>query len=49
MIDAIEAGDADGADHLARIHTDLFRDRIVRYVNRNLASEINLRSVSKTA
>ena len=49
MIKAIEDGDADGADELARIHTDLFRDRIFRYVNKNLAGGVGLGSISKTA
>ena len=49
MIKAIEDGDADGADELARAHTDLFRDRIIRYVNKNLAGGVGLGPVSKSA
>jgi DNA-binding GntR family transcriptional regulator len=42
MIGAIESGDADEAESLARIHTDLFRDRISRYLNSNQAGPIAL-------
>jgi DNA-binding GntR family transcriptional regulator len=42
MIQAIENKDADEAETLARIHTDLFRDRIDRYLNSNLANDIIL-------
>lgn len=44
MIQAIESKNAEEADALARIHTDLFRDRINRYLNSNLASGIALGS-----
>ena len=44
MIKAVENKDAEGADALARIHTDLFRDRIKRYLNSNLASGVSLES-----
>jgi DNA-binding GntR family transcriptional regulator len=42
MIKAIEGNDVEEADALARIHTDLFRDRIKRYLNSNLASSVPL-------
>jgi DNA-binding GntR family transcriptional regulator len=44
MIKAVESRDAEQADGLARIHTDLFRDRIKRYLNNNLASSVSLGS-----
>jgi DNA-binding GntR family transcriptional regulator len=44
MIQAIESKNADEAEALARVHTDLFRDRINRYLNTNLASSISLAS-----
>lgn len=44
MISAIENKDADEADVLARVHTDLFRDRINQYLNSNLASTVSLGS-----
>jgi DNA-binding GntR family transcriptional regulator len=44
MIDAIEYGNAEEADNLARLHTDLFRERIDRYLNNNLAGGIKLGS-----
>jgi DNA-binding GntR family transcriptional regulator len=44
MVEAIENRNADEADKLARIHTDLFRDRINRYLNSNLAGGISLAS-----
>jgi DNA-binding GntR family transcriptional regulator len=44
MIHAIENKNADEAEALARVHTDLFRDRINRYLNSNLASDIALGS-----
>ena len=44
MIQAIENKDAEEAETLARIHTDLFRDRINRYLNSNLASGVALKS-----
>jgi DNA-binding GntR family transcriptional regulator len=42
MIKAVENKDVEEADALARIHTDLFRDRIKRYLNSNLASAVSL-------
>jgi DNA-binding GntR family transcriptional regulator len=42
MIDAIESCDVEQADELARLHTDLFRDRIDRYLHNNLASSMAL-------
>ncbi len=42
MITAIENKEVDQADVLARVHTDLFRDRINRYLNSNLASTVSL-------
>jgi DNA-binding GntR family transcriptional regulator len=42
MIQAIESRNADEAEKLARLHTDLFRDRINRYLNNNLASGVRL-------
>jgi hypothetical protein len=42
MINAVENGAADEAESLARIHTDLFRDRINRYLNSNLAGAMAL-------
>jgi DNA-binding GntR family transcriptional regulator len=44
MVQAIEDGDADKAETLARIHTELFRDRINRYLNGNLAGGLKLTS-----
>jgi DNA-binding GntR family transcriptional regulator len=44
MIRAVESRDADGADALARAHTDLFRDRIERYLKNNLAGGVPLAS-----
>jgi DNA-binding GntR family transcriptional regulator len=44
MIEAIASKDAEEADALARIHTDLFRDRIKRYLSSNLASGVWLES-----
>jgi DNA-binding GntR family transcriptional regulator len=46
MIGAIEMKDVAEADRLARIHTDLFRDRISRYVSNNLASAVPLDSTA---
>ncbi len=40
MIDLVEKGDADGADALARKHTELFKDRVMRYVNSNRAAAV---------
>ena len=42
MIDAIEARNADEAETLARIHTELFRERVNHYLNNNLAGAIAL-------
>jgi DNA-binding GntR family transcriptional regulator len=46
MIQAIENGNADEAESLARVHTDLFRDRINRYLNSNLAGSVTLDSIA---
>jgi DNA-binding GntR family transcriptional regulator len=46
MITAIEAKDIAEADRLARIHTELFRDRINHYLNNNLASAVPLDSTA---
>jgi DNA-binding GntR family transcriptional regulator len=46
MISAIEVKDVETADKLARVHTDLFRDRINRYLRNNLASTIALDSIA---
>jgi DNA-binding GntR family transcriptional regulator len=42
MIRAIENKDSDAAETLARIHTELFRERISGYLNSNLATGIAL-------
>ena len=42
MIQAIENKNADEAETMARVHTDLFRDRINRYLNSNLAGGVVL-------
>ncbi len=42
MIDAVENKNADEAETLARIHTELFRERINRYLNSNLADGVAL-------
>jgi DNA-binding GntR family transcriptional regulator len=44
MILALENRDPEEADALACIHTDLFRERIKRYLNQNPASSISLGS-----
>jgi DNA-binding GntR family transcriptional regulator len=44
MIQAIESRNADAAEALALVHTDLFRDRINRYLHTSLASSISLAS-----
>ena len=44
MIDAVESSDPERADALARAHTDLFRERIERYLNNNLARSVSLGS-----
>lgn len=42
MIERVEQGDVEGADALARKHTDLFKDRVMRYVNSKRASTLPL-------
>ena len=42
MIDAIENKNAEEAETLARVHTELFRERINRYLNSNLADGVAL-------
>lgn len=44
MIQAIENKNPEEAETLARVHTDLFRDRINRYLNSNLASGVTFKS-----
>ena len=44
MIQAIEDKNADEAEELARLHTELFRDRINRYLNSNLGAAMRLGS-----
>jgi DNA-binding GntR family transcriptional regulator len=44
MIQAIENKNPEEAETLARVHIDLFRDRINRYLNSNLASDVSLES-----
>jgi DNA-binding GntR family transcriptional regulator len=44
MIKAVASRDVDEADALARAHTDLFRDRIERYLKNNLAGNVPLES-----
>jgi DNA-binding GntR family transcriptional regulator len=46
MIAAIESRAVDHADTLARIHTELFRERINRYLNSNLAGTVSLGSTA---
>jgi len=46
MIHAIETSDVEKADMLARTHTDLFRDRIARYINANPDRGIVLESIA---
>ncbi len=46
MIDAIERKDLDKADQLAREHTEVFRERINRYLQNNLAADIKLGSAT---
>ena len=41
IVEAIEAGDADAADQLARDHVALFRSRVVAYIERSLAGEVS--------
>ncbi len=42
MIDLVEKGDVEGADSLARNHTELFKDRVMRYINSTRASAVPL-------
>ena len=42
MVAAIEAGDAEAADALARDHIALFRARVQAYIEHNLAGELPL-------
>ena len=42
MIDAIRRRDADAGEALGRLHTDLFRGRIVRAIEANLSTEFDL-------
>lgn len=42
MIDSIETRDPEAGDLLARRHTQLFRDRVMRYVSRSRAHEVPL-------
>jgi DNA-binding GntR family transcriptional regulator len=44
MIAAIERKDPEEADVLARLHTDLFRERIKSYLQQNLARGMALGS-----
>jgi DNA-binding GntR family transcriptional regulator len=44
MIQAIEDKNPDQAEEVARLHTDLFRDRINMYLNSNLAGSVSLGS-----
>ena len=45
MIEAIERRDPDAAETLARIHTDLFRERIMRYLGSNFAGGVSLEAL----
>jgi len=42
MIELIEKGDGDGGDAMARRHTQLFRERVVRYFSASLAADLPL-------
>ena len=42
MIDALARGDADAADKLGRVHTDLFRRRIIRAIETDRGRELDL-------
>ena len=44
MIDALASRDADAAEALGRVHTDLFRQRILRAIETNLGQSIDLSS-----
>lgn len=46
MIDAVESQDVEAADTLARLHTDLFRERIERYIKLSSAAQISLDSIA---
>jgi DNA-binding GntR family transcriptional regulator len=45
MVNAIERRDPDAAEDLARVHTELFRDRIMRYIGSSLAGGVSLQAV----
>jgi hypothetical protein len=45
MINAIERRDLSAAENLARAHTDLFRDRIMRYIGSSLAGDVSLQAL----
>lgn len=51
MIEAIVSGRADAAEKLANAHTDLFRDRVVAFVQENLtaAMDVEVRPASRSA
>ncbi len=42
MAGLVEKGDVDGADALARKHTELFKDRVMRYINSKRAAQVPL-------
>jgi DNA-binding GntR family transcriptional regulator len=44
MVNTIERSDADAAETLARVHTDLFRERIMRYIGSSLAGGVSLQA-----
>lgn len=46
MIEAIEKRDVETADKLAREHTELFRDRIARYINAQARQDMSLAHVN---
>ncbi len=43
MVEAIVAGRADAAERMASAHTELFRDRVVAFVQENLTSVVKVR------
>ena len=45
MINAIERRNPEAAENLARVHTDLFRERIMRYIGSNLAEGVSLQAL----
>ena len=47
MIDLIATRDADGADELAGDHARTFRDRLVAYLESNLAKDVRLRAIER--